>query len=131
MSTNEKTAARLYECFTAGDIDGLLALLDPKIEWELVGPEEIPYFGKYTGLDQVRMFFEQLGSHLEVERFDLDTLTPTVSGTVAQGSERACFVTNGACYEMRWCHVIEMRDGLIVRFTDYLDTAPMLAAWTR
>ena len=131
MSTNEETAARLYECFTTGDIDGLLTLLDPQIEWELVGPQEIPYFGRYSGLDQVRTFFERLGSHLEVERFNLHTLIPTMSGAVTQGSERACFVKNGECYEMRWCHVIEIRDGLIVSFTDYLDTAPMLAAWTR
>ena len=131
VSTNEGLAARLYESFTAGDIDGVLALLDPDIEWELVGPHEIPYFGRFTGLDEMRTFFELLGSHLTVEQFDLDTITPTASGAVANGSERASFVKNGACYEMRWCHLMVMRDGLIVGFTDYLDTAPMLAAWNR
>ncbi len=32
-------------------------------------------------------------------------------------------------YEMRWCHVLEIEGGRIVRFTDHLDTAPMLAPW--
>ena len=131
MPTSDEIANRLYAYFEAGDIDALLGLLDPEVEWELVGPREIPYFGKYKGLDEVRTFFERLGSSLEVERFDLDTITATTSGAVAEGSEQASFRANGERYEMRWCHVIEVEDERIVRFTDYLDTAPMLAAWAR
>ena len=131
MDNDATVAARLYECITAGDIDGLIALLDPDVEWELVGPTEIPHFGRYEGTERVKEFFELLGSHLAVESFEIGSLTPTDSGAVAQGAERARFVKNGASYDMRCCHVIEVRDGLIRRFTDYLDTAPMLDAWRR
>ena len=131
IATGDEIAHRLYRYFEAGDIDALLELLDPEVEWELVGPQEIPYFGKYKGLDEVRRFFERLGSSLEVERFDVDTITVTASGAVAEGSEQASFKANGVRYEMRWCHVIEVEHERIVRFTDYLDTAPMLAAWVR
>jgi ketosteroid isomerase-like protein len=30
---------------------------------------------------------------------------------------------------MRWCHVLEIDQGQITRFTDHLDTAPMIEAW--
>lgn len=131
MSSNAEIAARLYECFTTGDMEGLFALLDPEIEWELVGPEEIPYFGRYSGVDEVRSFFELLGANLEVEAFEVESVVATDSGAVAQVSERARFTANGGRYDMRWCHLIETSDGRIVRFTDYLDTAPMLVAWRR
>jgi uncharacterized protein len=125
----EKVAQDLYGSFTAGDVEAVLSLLDPAVEWELVGPLEIPYFGRYAGLEQVRAFFQLLGTTLEVRAFEVRSITATDVGVVAEGFERGCFTTNGQCYDMRWCHVMVMRAGRIVGFTDYPDTAPMLAAW--
>ena len=38
--TQDKVAKKLYEPFLAGDLQAIYALLDPRVEWELVGPME-------------------------------------------------------------------------------------------
>ncbi|MEM9516538.1 MAG: nuclear transport factor 2 family protein [Actinomycetota bacterium] len=122
-------AAQLYERFQSGDIDSVLDLLDPDATWELVGPTEIPYFGRYRGRDDVERFFGLLGEHCVVEAFGVDRITPTADGAVAEGFERGHFAGKSVSYDMRWCHVMTIADGRIQRFVDYLDTSPMLAAW--
>ena len=127
---NTAVARRLYDAFTTGDLEGVFAVLHPGVEWELVGPAEIPYFGRYRGAEEMRRFFEVLGATCQVEAFEVHQTTETARGAVVEGFERGTFVGRGS-YEMRWCHVMEMEDGLIRRFTDHLDTAPMSDAWRR
>ena len=122
-------AEALYEAFGRGAIDDVLALLDPAIGWELVGPAEIPYFGRYEGIAEVGTFFDLLGTHCIVERFEVNNITETEDGVIAEGLERGRFARHRDAYDMRWCHVMTMSRGRISSFTDYLDTAPMLAAW--
>jgi uncharacterized protein len=124
-----EVASRLYKAFGRGDADAMLALLDAEVEWELVGPSEIPYFGMFRGIEGVRRFLGLLGEHCNVERFEIHSLIGTQRGALAEGFERASFSGRAKPYEMRWCHVLEIEGGRIVRFTDHLDTAPMLAAW--
>lgn len=123
------TAEALYGAFARGAIDEVLEHLDPGITWELIGRSEIPYFGRYEGVDEVRRFFDLLGEHCVVEQFDVDRLTDTSTGVVAEGRERGRFASHPEPYEMRWCHVMTMSSGRITSLTDYLDTAPMVAAW--
>jgi ketosteroid isomerase-like protein len=122
-------AERLYAAFSAGDIETVIGLLDPGIVWELVGPAEIPYFGRYDGVAGVRRFFDLLGAHCQVERFEATRITETETGVMAEGLERGRFSGHRDPYEMRWCHIFTVSGGRIMSFTDYLDTAPMLAAW--
>jgi uncharacterized protein len=129
LSANSTVATNLYEAFRRGDAEALLALLDPVVEWELVGPDEIPYFGAYRGVDEVRRFLGLLGEICQVELFEVRSLIGTDRGALAEGRERGRFAGRRQPYEMRWCHVLEIDQGRITRFTDHLDTAPMIEAW--
>jgi ketosteroid isomerase-like protein len=122
-------AETLYGAFARGAIDVVLEQLDRDVVWELVGPSELPYFGRYEGIPEVRRFFDLLGTHCLVERFEVTGIVETESGAVAEGFERGRFAGHPDAYDMRWCHVMTMSGGRITTFTDYLDTAPMLAAW--
>ncbi|MEO1002940.1 MAG: nuclear transport factor 2 family protein [Cyanobacteria bacterium J06638_7] len=44
LKPNCAIAQQLDDAFLAGDLDAILSLLDPEIEWEIVGPEEAPHF---------------------------------------------------------------------------------------
>lgn len=122
-------AHMLYEAFRRGDVEALTALLDPQVEWELVGPTEIPYFGAYRGTEEVRRFLGLLADHCQVEEFEVQSVIETQRGALAEGRERGRFTGHPLAYEMRWCHVLEISAGRITRFTDHLDTAPMIEAW--
>ncbi len=64
-----------------------------------------------------------------MEEFEVQSLIGTERGALAEGRERGRFTGRPLAYEMRWCHVLEVDEGRITRFTDHLDTAPMIAAW--
>jgi hypothetical protein len=42
----------------------------------------------WGAIDEVRRFFDLLGEHCAVEKFDVDRLTETSTGVVAEGRER-------------------------------------------
>jgi uncharacterized protein len=128
-ATNADVARRLYEAFGSGNDDALVALLDQQVEWELVGPSEIPYFGVYRGPEGVRQFLGLLADHCRVEEFEVLSVIETERGALAEGRELGHFAGHPRTYEMRWCHVLEIARGRITRFTDHLDTAPMIEAW--
>jgi ketosteroid isomerase-like protein len=127
--SSRTVAERLDAAFGADDLETVMGLLDPEVDWELVGPPEIPCFGRYRGLAEVRRFFEILGERCVVDALDPQRLTETAEGVVVEGSERGSFRGRPAPYQMRWCHLTSVRDGRVVRFVDHMDTAPMLAAW--
>jgi ketosteroid isomerase-like protein len=77
---HKKLATDLFESFADGNIEAVLALLDPAVEWELVGPHDIPYFGRYVGTAQVRRFFERLRATIEVLSFEVDSITSRAPG---------------------------------------------------
>jgi uncharacterized protein len=60
-STSEPGVAVLrgfYDAVAAGDVDAVLDLLDPEVEWR--APESLPWGGTFHGHDGVREFFARV-----------------------------------------------------------------------
>lgn len=122
-------ATKLYDAFLAGDIDGIYALLDPDIEWEVVGSAEVPHFGCYRGLEEVKRFFSIISKINRVESFEVLSCTETEKGAYVECLERGHFAGHPQPFEMRSCQILELANGSIVRFRIYQDTAQMVDAW--
>ena len=129
VQSNCAVARKLYEAFLAGDLQAIYALLDPGIEWELVGPKEVPHFGLYRGLDEVKSFFSIIGEINRVESFEVLSCTGTEKGAYVECRERGHFEGHPKHFEMRSCQLMEIEGGRIVRFRIYQDTAQMVDAW--
>lgn len=127
--TNCAVANELYAAFLAGDLEAIYALLDPGIEWELVGSSEVPHFGIYRGIDEVKRFFSIVGEINRLESFEVLSCTETEKGAYVECRERGHFEGHPRQFEMRSCQILEIEDGRIVRFRIYQDTAQMLDAW--
>ena len=65
-----ETTQALFERFGAGDIPGILALLDPAVVIDFYGPDVIPYAGHYSGLEEARRFFETVLSSVDIHVFE-------------------------------------------------------------
>lgn len=128
-SGNCAVAKQLYEAFLAGDSDAIFALLDPDIEWEIVGTKEVPHFGVYRGLDEVKRFFALIGEINRVESFEVLSCTETEAGAYVECRERGHFEGHPDKFDMRSCQILEISGGRIVRFRIYQDTAQMVDAW--
>ena len=127
--SNCAVANKLYEAFLASDLEAIFSLLDPRVEWEIVGSEEVPHFGLYRGLDEVKRFFSIIGEINRIESFEVLSCTETEKGAYVECRECGHFEGHPARFDMRSCQILEIQNGRIVRFRIYQDTARMVDAW--
>jgi ketosteroid isomerase-like protein len=127
-SANPNVAAirRFIEAYNEGDLDGLVALADPNIEWE-VAPEH-PAATTHRGFDAVRDYHEDWRNTLHDLRIDLRSIAAsrdtvvTVCGLRGQGTE------SGADVEVEIAFLTTFRDGKAVRVEEFLDPAEAMRA---
>ena len=127
---NLRVVQNLFECFGRGDIPGLIKLLDDDVDWHIKGPSVVPYFGPRRGHDGVLDFFGKVGTSVEFEQIGPDKFFAAGDEVVALGSERGKVKATGKSFENPWAMVFTLRDGKIVRFRSYEDTAAVAEAFT-
>ena len=132
MGLDERSPVQIardsYEAFERHDLDGVLAALDPSIEWQQA--QGLPHGGIYIGTDEVR---RNIFDPLDRDWWDEFTAQPdeflnageeiVVIGRylgVAKGSQRRL--------DVPFVHVWSFRDGKAIRFRQFLDTAGWNAA---
>lgn len=121
-------ASRSYEAFARDDMDAVLADMHPDIEWHQA--QGLPHGGTYRGLDQVRRnIFDPLDRDWW-EEFDVDTeeLIDAGDQCVVLGRYRGIAKGTGKRLDVPFVHVWTFRDGLAVRFRQFLDTAGWVEA---
>jgi uncharacterized protein len=128
MNKNIELANLIYRAFGAGNLAAILNILHEDINWEVIGPSEIPYFGRFHGKQEVQRFFS-----LVAETEDVDYLTPEEfiadgAYVVVLGKEQGRVKATGKMFQTSWSHVWEFAHGKIVRFREYIDPVPILAA---
>jgi ketosteroid isomerase-like protein len=112
-SSNAKLVRRGYDAWNQGDIEAVLAFLDPEIEWE--GYTHIPESGTLSGRDEVKAWlgrFLEAWEELDIEVTDLIENEDRVIALVrfrALGKESGVKVDGGAD-----AHVWTVRDGKAV-----------------
>ena len=121
-------AKRVYENFGNGDLPGVLACLSSDIEWQLLGPSQIPYVGTYRGLEGVQRFFASLLETEEILEFAPEHFIDGGNTVVVLGHERCRTRATGKEYSVRWVQVFDAMDGAITRWQEYLDTAAIVEA---
>lgn len=130
--TATELATKTYELFGAGKAYDILDLMDDSVVWELIGPSSIPYFGTFHGKAGVKEFLDRL---IRVEEFIVFKELRMLSGDVSAdfvtvfGHEHMRAKSTGREFKAKWVHVFEARDGKILRWTEYIDTAPIVEAY--
>jgi len=125
MPSNIETTKKGYEFFERGDIPALIReTIDDNCTWISPGPKDkLPWAGTFKGKQEIANFFAQVGQNLEFSEFAPREMieqgdTVVVLGTLAG---RAKKTDNSIKNE--WAHVFKYRQGKIVFFQEYIDTA--------
>ena len=120
-----------YAAFGRGDVEGLIALLDPQVSWRTPGPTDLPTAGLRQGVGAVREFFGIL-----VNTFDIQDFRP--ADFLAQGDKVVVFGTSregpkgaGRLVDFRWVHVFTVRNGRIVEFEEPADVSELVEEFRR
>jgi uncharacterized protein len=126
--SNVELVRQGYDAFGRGDINGLLALLDERVQWLTPGPPELATSGRRTGRQEVGAFFGTLNEMFDIQRFEPSEFIGQGDRVVVLGSETVRVRANDATLNMDWAHVFTVRDGKVVTFQEFFDTAAIIAA---
>ncbi len=131
MSQQENTrlVQQCYENFKTGDIQSLLNLLSDDITWELPEIENVPFSGRRQGREQVGQFFTTVAETQNVLQFEPQEFIAEGDKVVSLGSYRWLVKSTEREFTSKWVHVFTVRDGKIVAFLEYTDTAAAAAAY--
>jgi ketosteroid isomerase-like protein len=124
---NRALVQRGYDAFGRGDIETLLSLFDENIEWITPGPPEMPTAGRRRGRQQVAEFFKAVDGLSEIQHFEPHTFICEGDRVVVLGRATERVKATGKVLESEWVHVFTVRNGAVVTFQEYLDTAATVA----
>jgi ketosteroid isomerase-like protein len=100
------------------------------IEWIDPGdPDENPLAGTFRGKEEVLGWFGKLGEHVDFSTFEPRDFIAQDDKVVSLVRVEATVRSTGRSMVQDEAHVWTFRDGKVVRFQIYLDTAAAAAAY--
>lgn len=130
MSTTEpiEIAQSMYRAFARGDVAALLARFHPEARLIVHAPDTIPYGGTRQGLREIERWFGELGSTVSIEQLEAETMISSGDEVAVRGIESGRSTATGRRYQSGFVHFWKIRDGLVVRLDDFIDSAAVAAA---
>jgi len=116
-----------YDAFQRGDMDALLALLDPQVSWTTPGPSDLPTAGVRTGHAAVKGFFKSLDTIGDILRFEPREFLAQGDRVVVLGDDDTRVHATGKTVNFRWTHVFTMHEGKVAAFEEIGDVSALVA----
>lgn len=125
MSQESVNAVRgLYEAFAKGDVPTVLAALDPQVEWReaenFIYADGNPYVGPEAILTGV---FMRLGTEWEGFAVSPEGVLDAGDTVIGHGYYSGTYRKTGKRVRAQFAHFFTFRDGRVVKFQQYTDTA--------
>lgn len=122
---NIKLIKEVHEAFNRGDVPVVLATFDPAIVWQ--APKEMPYGGTFQGVPEVGGFFQSLQPYFQELRVESEHQYAVGDYVVDLGHFRGKG-KSGQKLDVANAFIWTVRDGKIVSFQEFSDTAALLEA---
>jgi ketosteroid isomerase-like protein len=120
----EQLVRKLYTARIAGDLDEMMRCLAPDVHFELVGdPTASPVAARSLGHDNIRPHLAALVYAFKFHSEDIITLIVEGSKAAVRSRARITSTLTGATIDTELADFIEFKDGRIVSFIQFCDTA--------
>jgi ketosteroid isomerase-like protein len=123
---NVKIVQQMLGAFGQGDMETFLSFLSEDIEWEVIGPEEIPFAGKYKGKEGVMNFVQKAGEYIQIQKMDPIKIVAQNDTVVIFCMETFMVNATGKMYEGKFVDVFTVKDGKVNKLTEYSDTGSIM-----
>ena len=121
MGANLDLIRGTYEGSSEDNGRNLLAALAPDVEW--TEAEGFPYAGTYVGPDAIIAgVFQRLGAEWVGYRADVHSFLEDGDHVAAFGVYSGTYKATGKSMRATFAHLYALRDGKILRMTQYVDT---------
>jgi ketosteroid isomerase-like protein len=117
----------LYAAFGRGDLEGILAPLDPQVSWRTPGAPDLPTAGLRQRIPAVREFFGLLLNTFDIADFQPRDFLAAGDKVVVLGTSREGPKGSGRLVDFRWVHVFTFRNDKIVAFEEPADVSELVA----
>ena len=130
-SRNVQVVKDAYAAFLRGDVAAILALVDDNVQWHAVkGAEGVaPHAGLRQGRAAVGQFFQQVGGTIEFTKFEPREFIADGDQVAVIGDYEGKLKANGTKMKSDWVMVFTLRDGKVVRFREWTDSAQLVRAY--
>ncbi|HET9713661.1 MAG TPA: nuclear transport factor 2 family protein [Pyrinomonadaceae bacterium] len=121
---NKKTIEGMYEAFGRGDIPFVIGALDSDVEWweaeNFIYADNNPYVGPQAVLEGV---FARIGKEWEWFTVTPKEVLDAGESVVGRGYYAGKYRQTGREVRAQFAHVFGFRNGKVVTFQQYTDTA--------
>lgn len=129
MAENQAQVRSLYAAYAAGDRMAFNDLLADDVHWHSVGPAELPWAGLRQGRDAVHEYFRILERESAIEGYVPDHALCDGDWLILLGTLRVRLHGDEMAVDYPKVDAIRFRDGKIVEFREYYDTATAQARY--
>jgi ketosteroid isomerase-like protein len=126
--SNVQLVQGAYDAFGRGDLPAVLAVMDPDIEWREAEGNPYQLSGEaWKGPDAI---VENLFVKMAVDFDGSFAIHPKTfhdagDSVIVEGRYTGTFKATGKNLDAQYCHVFTMRDGKLVHFQQFVDTAQL------
>jgi ketosteroid isomerase-like protein len=125
---NISMVKKMYQAFAAGDVQSILNNLDSNAEWTDFGPATIPYSGSWNGHPRILEFFKAMAETTTKGEVVAENFIAAGDTVAVTGRFRATVRDTGAKIDSPIAHFFTIRDGKVVKWVGYSDTAAIAEA---
>ncbi len=117
-----------YDAFNRGDIDAVVGIMDPEIEWREPDVEGTPARGTHHGLEAVvNNVFGSVAEHWDEFQAVAEEFLDAGDRVIVLGHFSVRGKATGRAVDAPFAHVWALRDGRVVHHhRNYVDTATFL-----
>lgn len=127
---NVQVVKTAYAAFQDGDPARMLEACAEDVRWYYPGSDTlVPLAGEFNGRVGVEEFFELLNEDETIRQFEPKEFIQYDDRVIVLGYYCSRIKSNGREYESDFVHIFTLRDGKIIRFQDFFDTAAELEAY--
>ena len=128
---NISLVQNMYAAFGRGDIDALLTMATPDIEWNSGGVKrQYPAFGTHKGPAGVKEFFRTVAETVEFSEFSPREFYGDRDKVFVLGFYAGTIKRNGHKVATEWLMVFTLRDGKVAKFREFTDTYAVEEAYS-
>jgi uncharacterized protein len=122
VQTALSVVQKAYEAFHRQDITALLDLVGEDVDWDFIGPSNLPYTGRRRNREQMLDFFAAVGRAEEFHAFEPREFIEAGEHVTVLGWLSATARDAQKKYAREWVHVFTVRNEKIVHWRGFAKT---------
>lgn len=123
MVTTTSIIKQAYEAYGRGDIQAILNVVADDVDWEFVGPEDLPYAGRRRNRQEVGKFFADIERADEIHAFEPREFIEAGEHLTVLGWEESTAKDTNTAFSSEWVHVFTVKNGKVTRWRGFFNTA--------